>query len=182
MTPTKLWYRENRHLLLLVISQVAVIVLLVFVVVPFGDRTLSLWRDSLNPEVVPSEADLRSQIAFWELANKRLSAQFDSATTRSRENDSQEKQLAAIQTAVAANKLSLLSCELRALTGATEATATAFDLQIRGSFHNLGRLITNLESSPLAAAVDRMSLEGNESGSSTINVSLTLVLSNGISR
>ncbi len=179
MTPTELWYRENRHFLLLVIAQVTVIVLLVFVVIPFGDKTLSLWRDSLNPEVVPSEIDLRSQIAFWELTNNRLSAQLDSATTRSREDDSQEKQLAAIQTAVAANRLSLLSCELRALTDGNKTSATAFDLQVRGSFHNLGRLITNLESFPLAAAVDRMSLEGTESGSSTINVSLTLVLRNG---
>jgi hypothetical protein len=179
LTPTELWYRENRHFLLLVISQIAVILLLAFVVIPIGDRALSLWRDSLNPEVVPSAADLHSQIAFWELANKRLSAQLDSATTRSRENDSQERQLAAIQTAVAANKLSLLSCDLRALTDRNEMSATAFDLQVRGSFHNLGKLITDLESSSLAAIVDRMSLEGNETGSSTINVNLTLVLRNG---
>jgi hypothetical protein len=179
LTPTELWYRENRHFLLLVVSQVAVIVLLIFVVIPTGDRALSLWRDSLNPEVVPSVADLRSQIAFWELANNKLSSQLDSATTRSRENDSQEKQLAAIQTAVAANKLSLLSCDLRALTDGNKTSATAFDLQLRGSFHNLGKLITNLESSSLVAVVDRMSLEGNESGSSAINANLTLVLPNG---
>ena len=155
------------------------IVLLVFVVIPVGDQALSLWRDSLNPEVVPSEADLNGQIAFWELANNKLSAQLDSATTRGRENDSQEKQLATIQTAVAAHKLSLLSCDLRALTDGNETSATAFDLQVRGSFHSLGRLITDLESSSLAGVVDRMSLEGNETGSSAINANLTLVLPYG---
>jgi hypothetical protein len=179
LTPTELWYRENRHFLLLAILQVAVIALLVFVVLPVGDRVLSIWRDSLSPNVVPSETELHSQIAFWEQANNRLSTQLDSAATLGSENDSPEKQLAAIQTAVAANKLSLLSCEMRALTDGEQPTSTAFDLQVRGSFRNLGKLITDLESSSLAAIVDRMSLEGNESGSSVINVSLTLVLPNG---
>ena len=176
MTPTELWYKENRHFLLLVGSQIAVIVLLVFVVIPIGDSALSVWRDSLNPEVVPSEADLQSQITFWELANSRLSAQLDSASMRSREYNSQEKQLAVIQTAAAACRLSLVSCDLRALTDGNDTSATTFDLQLRGSFHNLGRLITNLESSSLAAIVDKMSLEGNESGSGIINVNLTLIL------
>lgn len=179
MTPTELWYRENRQFLLLIGSQIVVILLLVFVVLPIGNRALSLWRDALNPEVVPNEADLRMQIAFWEQANSRLAAQLDSAASVSHKSDSQEGELAAVQSAVASCQISMVTCEVRALGDREGTSATAFDLQLRGSFHNLGKLIVNLESTPLAFNVDRISLEGTESGSGIVNANLTLISRKG---
>jgi hypothetical protein len=179
MTQTELWFKENRHFLILAALQIAAILLLVFVVLPVGDRALSLWRDALNPEVVPTEADLGLQIAFWEQTNTKLATQIDSATSVSHKSDSQEGELAAIQSAAASCKVSLITCEVRSLGNRDGASTASFDLQLKGSFHHLGKLIIDLESSPLALAVDRMILEGTESGSSIININLTLISRRG---
>lgn len=179
MTTTELWFKQSRHFLLLAAMQTAVILLLIFVVVPVGDRALSAWRDTLNPELMPTNAEMQQQIAFWEHANDRLAAHLDSASALSQKVDSRDAQLQAIQSSVAVHRVSLITCELRTLENREGTSATAFDLQLRGPFVGVGQMITELESSAMAFIVDHVSLEGTESGSSTINASLTLVSRRG---
>ncbi|GEM_PF-4810421 len=175
MTLTRLWFRGNRHFLMSISLQVIVVLLLILIVLPLGDHAIILWRGILSPVALSDETDLNNQIALWERNNERLSAQVDSVGSRVQKFDSQDEQLTFIQSTANARRLSLISCDLRAADGVKGESVRAFDLQLRGSFRDLGKFVTDLESSSLPLRVEKISLESGENRSTSLNVSLTLM-------